>query len=87
MLPRPLTLLNVSLRSLFTKFDVFSSRSKTFACRIKREKFEFDPIPELIIEKEVSMVIQPEVEEDTLPPELRALMDLSDSSIKKVIQT
>jgi hypothetical protein len=80
-LPRPLTVTNVAVRILFTKFDVYSPRSKTFSCRIKREKFEFDPIPELIIEKEE---VLPTEGTDALdiPPELRAIMELADSSKK-----
>jgi len=88
-LPRPLTLLDVSLRALFTTFDMYSPRSKTYACRIKREKFEFDPIPEIIIEREATEIESEKTEnaaidEDSMPPELKALMDLSESTIKKV---
>ncbi len=78
---------SVAVRCVFTKFDSFSPRSLTYSCRIKNEKFDFDPIPELIIEKEPTEVeIKPEVPEDNMPPELRALMELSDSSIKKVFE-
>ena len=40
-LPRPLTLAHVAVRSVFMSFDMYSSRSRTFACRVKKEKYDF----------------------------------------------
>jgi len=37
----------VAICCVFTGFDIYSSRSRTFACRIKPDKFEFDPIPDI----------------------------------------
>lgn len=39
-LPRPLTLSHVTAKFLFTKFDLFSPRSRTFLCRMKKPRFE-----------------------------------------------
>lgn len=84
VLPRPLTIAKVAFRALFTKFDPYSPRSKTFSCRIKKEKFEFDPIPELIIEREATeMAEEDEPVDDEIPPELKAIMDLESESTEK----
>ncbi len=40
-LPRPLTLAHVSVRAVFMNFDMYSSRSRTYFCRVKKEKFDF----------------------------------------------
>lgn len=76
----------MSVRSLLTTFDMFSPQSKTYSCRIKKEKFEFDPIPELIVEREETKltVAESEVEEENIPPELKALMNDSEIESKKV---
>lgn len=66
---------------------MYSPRSKTYGCRIKKEKFEFDPIPELVIERETTDIIEADengANLDDMPPELKALMDMSESEIKKV---
>lgn len=51
VLPRPLTLAHVVIRALFMNFDFFSSRSKTYACRVKPENFTFGMINESLLKK------------------------------------
>jgi len=68
---------------------MYSPRSKTYGCRIKREKFEFDPIPEIVIDRELTEIDSEKaenapVDEDSMPPELKALMDLSETKIVEV---
>ncbi|CAF0763289.1 unnamed protein product [Brachionus calyciflorus] len=78
-LPKPLTLAHFNLRCLFTTYDFYTPKSRTYLCRIKDEKFDFDPIPEIKIEKQKEKS-DAEDQVDTLPPELKFLMEKTDLS-------
>lgn len=77
-LPRPLTLAHFNLRCLFTKYDFYTPKSKTFACRTKPEIFDFDPVPEIKSEEKKENVENDNEhteDADDLPSELKLLME------------
>lgn len=82
-MPRPLTLAHFNLRCLFTKHDFYTHKSKTFACRVKPDKFDFEPVPEIKTEeKKENEENENDNAEDMndLPAELKLLMEKSITS-------
>lgn len=79
-MPRPLTLAHFNLRCLFTKHDFYTHKSKTFACRVKPDKFELDPVPEIKTEENKENENQNEDDESNLSPQLKLFMEKTDLS-------
>ena len=72
----------MAVHALFTSFDLLSPKSRSFQCKVKRDKFDFDPIPVLSEGKEeVAKATKSDEDLDLLPPELRELVDNNESSV------